>query len=173
LPKDSSGNSLVWTGKPWILPGVVGRTIFVLVAAVLVVWLEVALDVASATFLGLEVVLWTGLLFFSVWLFSLMHLVLLHASNDYILRSDSLEVRTGILATRSFVIVPSGFSDLEVDIPVSGRILNLGDIIVHSQSESNVLMVRVRDPVKVAERIREIMERPIVRIEADKSTSNK
>jgi uncharacterized membrane protein YdbT with pleckstrin-like domain len=168
----TSESATVWAGKPWILPGVVGRTVLVLVVAVFAVWLELTFDVAYVTFLGLQAVLWTGLLFFVVWLFSLAHLVLLRASNDYVLRSDSLEVRTGILSTRSFVIAPSGFSDLEVDRSVTGRILNVGDITVRSQSESDVLMVRVRDPMKAAEHIRQILSRPIVRIEADKLKSN-
>jgi hypothetical protein len=76
------------------------------------------------------------------------------------------------LSTRSFVIAPSGFSDLEVDRSVTGRILNVGNITVHSQSESDVLMVRVRDPLNVSKRTREVLSRPIVRIEADKSESN-
>ena len=168
LSKTSENSrSPVWRGKPWILPSVVARTVFVLVVAVLVVWLEFVLGFASVTFLGFQVALWTGLLFFLVWLLSLVHLVLLRASNDYILRNDSLEVRTGILATKSFVIVPSGFSDLEVYRSVSGRILDLGDITIRSQSETDVLMVRVRGPVKVAEQIRKIMARPIVRVEGE------
>jgi uncharacterized membrane protein YdbT with pleckstrin-like domain len=137
-----------------------------------VVWLELALDVVSKTFLGLQVVFWTALLFFLVWLFSLVHLVLLRASNTYILRNDSLEVRTGILSTRSFIIAPSGFADLEVDKSVTGRILNVGNIIIRSQSESDVLMVRVREPQNSADRIREVLSRPIVRIDTDKSAPN-
>jgi uncharacterized membrane protein YdbT with pleckstrin-like domain len=172
LSKESPDSSIVWAGKPWILPGAVGRTIFVLVVAVLVVWLELALDVVSKTFLGLQVVFWTALLFFLVWLFSLVHLVLLRASNTYILRNDSLEVRTGILSTRSFIIAPSGFADLEVDKSVTGRILNVGNIIIRSQSESDVLMVRVREPQNSADRIREVLSRPIVRIDTDKSAPN-
>jgi uncharacterized membrane protein YdbT with pleckstrin-like domain len=172
LSKESSDNSIVWTGKPWILPGAVARTILVLVVGVLLVWLELAFGVSFDSFLGLAVVFWTILLFFLVWLLSLVHLVLLRASNDYVLRSDSLEVRTGILSTRSFVIDPSGFSDLEVDRSITGRILNVGDILVRSQSESDVLMVRVRDPLKAADRIREILSRPSVRVEADRPESS-
>lgn len=149
------------------------RTVFILVVAVLVVWLELALDAASVAFLGLQVALWTGILFFLVWSLSLVHLVLLRASNEYVLRNDSLEVRTGILTTKSFVIVPSGFSDLEVDRSVSGRIVDSGDIIIRSQSESDLLMVRVRDPLKAAERIRKIMARPIVRIEGQNVADEK
>jgi uncharacterized membrane protein YdbT with pleckstrin-like domain len=175
MPEESSNNSrsYLWTGRPWILPGAAARTIFVLVVAVLVVWLETALNVGSATFLDLQIVFWTILLFSLVWLFSLAHLLLLRASYKYVLRNDSLEVRTGILSSRSFVIAPSGFSDLEVDRSVTGRILNVGDITIRSQSESDVLMVRVKDPLKAADRIRQVLSRPIVRIESGESTSSK
>jgi hypothetical protein len=81
-----------------------------------------------------------------------------------------LEIRSGILATKSFVIAPSGFADLQVNRSISGRIVGSGDIIIRSQSESNALMVRVREPLKVAEQIRKVMSRPIVRLERDDAT---
>jgi uncharacterized membrane protein YdbT with pleckstrin-like domain len=168
-PSSENSNSPIWTGKPWILPNVILRTVFVLILAVFVIWLELTFG-ESITPPGLPFALWTALLFFLVWLFSLVHLLLLRASSDYILRNDNLEVRSGILATKSFVIVPSGFADLEVDRSVSARIVGTGNIIVRSQSESNVLMVRVKDPLKVAEQIRKVMARPIVRIERDDAT---
>jgi membrane protein YdbS with pleckstrin-like domain len=173
LTRASSEGSVspVWSGKPWVLPGVIARTVLVLVVAVLVVWLELTLNVASVTVVGLQVVLWTGLLFILAWLFSLLHLVLLRASNQYVLRRDSLEVRTGILATKTSVIVPSGFSDLEVDKTAFGRILDFGDIAIRTQSEGAVLMTRVRRPLNVADQIRKIMARPIVRIEGEESTA--
>jgi membrane protein YdbS with pleckstrin-like domain len=174
LTRASSESSVspVWSGKPWVLPGVIARTVLVLVVAVMVIWLEFTLNVASVTFVGLQVVLSTGLLFSLAWLFSLLHLVLLRASNQYVLRNDSLEVRTGIFATKTSVIVPSGFSDLEVDRTAFGRILDFGGISIRTQSEGAVLMTRVRRPLKVADQIRKIMARPIVRIEGEESTAS-
>jgi uncharacterized membrane protein YdbT with pleckstrin-like domain len=171
LSKTSSENSQkpIWAGKPWILPSVIVRTVFVLIVAALVIWVELIFAVASIAFVSLPFALWTVFLFLIVWLFSLVHLLLLRVSNDYVLRNDSLEVRSGILATKSFVIVPSGFSDLEVDRSVSARIVGTGNIIIRSQSESDILMVRVRDPLKVADQIRKVMSRPIVRIEGHDS----
>jgi hypothetical protein len=103
---------------------------------------------------------------FHCWLF------LLHFMPSAFSNKVSQSERRAFLSTRSFVIAPSGFSDLEVDRSVTGRILNVGNITVHSQSESDVLMVRVRDPLNVSKRTREVLSRPIVRIEADKSESN-
>jgi len=132
--------------------------------AVFVIWLELTF-VESIKLLDLPLILWTAFLFFLAWLFSMFHLLLLRAANEYILRNDSLEIRSGILATKSFIISPSGFADLQVDRSVTGRLVGSGDIIIRSQSESNAVMVRVRDPMKAAEQIRKIMSRPIVRIE--------
>jgi Bacterial PH domain len=102
-------------------------------------------------------------------------LVLLRASNTYVLRNDSLEIRSGILTSKSFVLSPSGFSDLEVIRSVSARIVNSGDIIIRTQSETDSVrrMVRVRNPLAVADQIREVMARPIVRIDRSDLTEEK
>ena len=158
---------MLWTGKPWILPGALARSISVAVIAIVVFWLESFSGVAGDNIVGVPVILWTGLVFFVIWLFSLLHLVLLRASNTYVLRNDSLEIRSGILTSKSFVLSPSGFSDLEVVRSVSARIVNSGDVIIRTQSETDSVrkMVRVRNPLAVADQIREVMARPIVRID--------
>jgi hypothetical protein len=167
--QSSSGNSrsVLWVGKPWILPSVVTKSVLIVAVAVLTSWLELSFGVAFyAPVLNIPIALWTSLVVFLVWLIGSTRLLLLRASNTYILRSDSLEIRVGILTSKSFVIAPSGFSDLEVIRSVSARIVNSGDIIVRTQSEteSNIEMERVRNPLRVADRIREVMARPIVRM---------
>lgn len=56
----------------------------------------------------------------------MLHLLLLRVSLTYILHDDSLEIRSGILSSRAFVVLPSGFSDLEVFRSVVGRIMDSG-----------------------------------------------
>ena len=169
----------LWTGKPWILPNVVTRSILAAVAAVVISFLEFYFNVPKNTriadepILGVPLILWTVLTIFLVWVVSLMHLLVLRASNTYILRNDGLEVRTGILASKSFVVAPAGFSDLEVTRSVSGRIVNSGNIIVRTQGDSNVKMVKIRKPLKVADQIREVMARPTVRIEGQEPITEK
>jgi hypothetical protein len=53
--------------------------------------------------------------------------------------------------------------------------MNSGDIIIRTQSEteSNLMMKRIRDPMNVAAKIREVMARPIVRIEGREGTEEK
>jgi uncharacterized membrane protein YdbT with pleckstrin-like domain len=168
---ETSG-SVFWTGKPWILPSVVTRTVLIIVVAVVVSWFELTYDirqrlVPNLLISNVQIVLWIDLVIFLVWLLSLAHLLLIRASNTYILRNDSLEIRSGIITSKSFVISPSGFSDLEVIRSISNRIVNSGDIIVRTQSEteSDLAMQKVRNPMSVASQIRGVMARPIVRIE--------
>jgi uncharacterized membrane protein YdbT with pleckstrin-like domain len=82
--------------------------------------------------LGVPLALWTGLLFLVIWFISILHLLLLRASNVYILRNSSLTIKRGIITTSSFVISPSGFGSMEVIRSLSGRIINMGDIIIRT-----------------------------------------
>jgi hypothetical protein len=67
------------------------------------------------------------------------------------------------------VVSPAGFSDLEVVRSVSDRIWGSGDIVIRTQSEtdSNLRMQRIHNPLRVAGQVREVMSKPIVRIEND------
>lgn len=167
----TSARSTIWVGKPWILPSAVVRSILVLIVAVAASWLEIIFSWAYTAdpFLNLPILLWTGLVFLVVWVGSLTHLLLLRASNTYILRNDSLEVRYGIISSKAFVLSPSGFSDLEVIRSVSGRILGIGDMIIRTQGERDVTMVRIHHPLEVSNKIREVMARPIFRVSGPES----
>ena len=148
----------------------VTRSISAALAVVVISLLEFYFNInktpiASTPGLGIPIILWTALAIFLVWVVSLTHLLVLRASNTYILRNDGLEVRTGILASKSFVVAPTGFSDLEVIRSVSGRIVNSGNIIVRTQGDSDIKMIKIKKPLKVADQIREVMARPTVRIE--------
>jgi len=169
----------LWTGKPWILPNVVARSILAAVAAVVISLLEFYFNIANNTpiaralILSVPIILWTVLAIFLVWVLSLTHLLVLRASSTYILRNDGLEVRTGILTSKSFVVAPAGFSDLEVTRSISARIVNSGNITIRTQGDSDIKMVKVRKPLKVADQIREVMARPTVRIEGQEPITEK
>lgn len=163
----------IWQGKPWILPSAVVRTVIVLIIAVAVAWLEFQFDLQSQIVLSLPILFWTIIVLLIIWIASIVHLVLLRASNAYILRSDSLEVRYGILSSKSFTLSASGFSDLEVIRSVSGRIIGMGDMIIRTQGERDVKMVMVRHPLEVADKIRQVLSRPIVRVEGPESSEEK
>jgi uncharacterized membrane protein YdbT with pleckstrin-like domain len=167
-PSSGPPSSVLWTGRPWIVPAAVARAIVVLVVGVLLVWVEYFTGTASETFFGLSIVLWTVLVFFLVWLVGLIGLLIERATNRYTLKNDSLEIQTGIATSRTVVLVASGFSDLEVIRGIAGRIFGYGDIVIRMQSErdSQKVMAKVQDPLKVGEQIRYVMGRPVVRVES-------
>jgi uncharacterized membrane protein YdbT with pleckstrin-like domain len=175
MSKEMSRNSssVLWRGKPWILPGLMARSILVVAFAVIVSWLELQFDVAAKSLFIMPLALWTGLVIFLIWVLSLIHLLSLRVSSTYILRSDGLEVRTGVFSSKSFVVAPAGFSDLEVVRSVSARIVNSGSILIRTQGETNIRMERVRNASRVADQIREVMARPIVRIEGQNVAAEK
>lgn len=161
-------SSMLWVGRPWILPAAVARTIVVIVVGALIIWLEFATGTANDTIFGFSTVLWTALVFLVVWLISLAGFLVERATNLYTLKNDSLEIQSGIATSRSVVLVASGFSDLEVVRGIAGRIFGYGDIVIRMQSErdSQKVMAKIRDPLKVGEQIRYVMGRPVVRVES-------
>ena len=95
----------------------------------------------------------------------MLDLLFFRLSNSYILRQDGLEVRRGILRLHSFVVTPSGFGDLLIYQSIGGRIFGYGDITVNSQGERETKMLLVRQPFVMADTMRDIMGKPIVRVE--------
>jgi membrane protein YdbS with pleckstrin-like domain len=160
-------SSEFWSGRPWIIPGVLERTILFVALAIFVVWLEFYSGLAFALFLNIPVIYATGLVLFLAWIISLVPLLVLRFSNKYVLRNDSLEIRRGIAGQTSFIITSSGFSDLEVHQSLFERVMDAGEIEVFSESEKTVSrkMVKVRHPRKIAEQIRFVMARPMVRLD--------
>ena len=157
-------SDVVWTAKPWIVPAAVLRTVTVIMAAILFFWLELSSGVAFDGLVGLPVWAWTFLVFGVIWLISVFELLIFRLSNRYILCWDGLEVKRGILRLHSFVVTPSGFGDMLVYQPIGGRIFGYGDITVNSQGERETRMHLVHHPFKVADMMRDIMGKPIVRV---------
>jgi uncharacterized membrane protein YdbT with pleckstrin-like domain len=155
----------VWVGKPWVVPSAIIRMVTVFVFAVVFLFLEVYFDAFSYYLAGLPLWAWTTLVFAVVWLLSMLDLLVFWASNNYILRQDGLEIRRGIIRLHSFVVTPAGFGDLLVYQSVGGRIFGYGDITVNSQGERQTKLLLVRAPFDVADTIRDIMGKPIVRVD--------
>ena len=156
----SSEPDVIWEGRPWVTPGLVALTGEMLLLAVAlsyveVVWLGVDFSVLGGTLLVL----------FLVWFVRAVELESLAWSNHYSLRWSSLEVEHGILTKRVLTVSAAGFSDLEVTRTLRGRILNMGDIVIQADSDRDVALLRVRDPVKVSNMIRRVMTAPVVRVD--------
>jgi uncharacterized membrane protein YdbT with pleckstrin-like domain len=156
---------VVWVGKPWVVPAAIIRTVTVFVFAIIILSLEVYFN-AFSYHLILPLWAWTALVFAVIWLLSMLDLLVFWASNNYILRQDGLEIRRGIIRLHSFVVTPMGFGDLLVYQSVGGRIFGYGDITVNSQGERETKLLLVRAPFAVADTIRDIMGKPIVRLDS-------
>jgi uncharacterized membrane protein YdbT with pleckstrin-like domain len=164
--KPIAHTDVVWAGKPWIVPAAVLRTVTVIAVAILLIWLELFSGVASDGLVGLPVWVWTFLVFGVIWLISVFELLIFRLSNSYVLRQDGLEIKRGIIRLHSFVVTPSGFGDMLVDQSLGGRIFGFGDLTVNSQGERETRMRLVHHPFKVADMMRDIMGKPIVRFES-------
>jgi uncharacterized membrane protein YdbT with pleckstrin-like domain len=156
---------VVWAGKPWITPAAIIRTVTVIVVVILFLALELYFGAATTGLVGLPIWAWMFLAFSLIWLISMLELLVFRASNTYILRQDGLEIKRGIIRLHSFVVTPSGFGDLMVDQSIGGRIFGYGNLTVNSQGERETNLRLVRNPFKVADTLRDIMGKPIVRVE--------
>jgi uncharacterized membrane protein YdbT with pleckstrin-like domain len=125
----------VWKGRPWILPYAAIRTILVAIIAGATLFLESLMVILNVSLFGLPILAWTLIVFFLVWILTIFNLLVLRYTNRYILRVDSLEIKTGLLTTKNSLIVPTGFSDLEVIRSIGNRVFGTGDIIIKTQSE--------------------------------------
>jgi uncharacterized membrane protein YdbT with pleckstrin-like domain len=157
----------VWRGRPWILPYAAIRTILVAVIAGGMLFVENSMDVLFLPKYGLRILDWTLIAFLLVWILLVFNLLVLRYTNRYVLRVDSLEIKIGLLTTKTSVIVPTGFSDLEVIRSISSRVFGIGDLTIKTQSERDFTkrMVMVRDPVRVANLIRDVMARQFFKLD--------
>ncbi len=157
----------IWRGRPWIVPYAGVRTIVVAIFAVAALFLEISMGYLYVPAFGSLVMVWTLLAFFVIWILVIFNMLVLRSTHLYILRADSLEIKTGLLTTKTSVIVPTGFSDLEVIRSISGRIFKTGNIIIKTQSEKDYTkrMVMVKDPMRVANLIRDVMARQIFKLD--------
>jgi hypothetical protein len=162
----SYSKQVVWFGKPWIFPAAIIRTTSVIVVTIIFLWLELISGVAFNGLAGLPVWMWTFLAFVVIWLIIMLELLIVRTSHTYILRQDGLEVKLGIIRLQSFVVTPAGFGDLLVFQSVGGRIFGYGDLTVNSQGERQTRLQLVRSPNTVADKMRDIMGKPIVRVES-------
>ena len=165
ITQPSEESRVIWEGSPWILPGLMGLTIGFAALAISLTWVELAiLQVGSLEIVGATYAV-IGLL----WLVGATRLASVKWSNHYALRGSSLEVRRGIVGKKIFTLSAAGFSDLEVIKSLTGRILNTGTIIMETNSDRDLKLVRIRDPIKVSSMIRQVMTVPMVRVASEAS----
>jgi len=156
----SSEPDVIWEGRPWVTPRLAALTAEAVLFALVLTYVE-------AVWLGVDVRVLGGTLLVVafIWSVGAVELASLAWSNHYSLRWSSLEVEHGILTKRVLTVSAAGFSDLEVTRTLPGRILNMGNIVIQTDSDRDVALLRVREPVKVSTMIRQVMTVPLVRVD--------
>jgi len=155
---------VVWQGHPWLTPALAGLTIEAVGVVAVLSWVQFAAGIALRSVGSVPLLVVTYGLVFLLWFAGALRLALIRASSHYILRGSSLEIQHGILSRRIFTVSAAGFSDLQVIKSVWGRILNTGTIVIETDSDRDLKLKMVHDPIKVSMKIRQIMTVPVVRV---------
>jgi uncharacterized membrane protein YdbT with pleckstrin-like domain len=157
----------IWRGRPWVLPYVGIRTIIMTVFAAIAIGLEMTMGYLYVQVFGSIILIWTLLAFLVIWILWILNFLVVRFTNLYILRADSLEIKTGVFTTKNSVIVPTGFSDLEVTRSIASRIFNTGNITIKTQSEKDYTkkLLMVKDPMRIVNLIRDVMARQIFKLD--------
>jgi uncharacterized membrane protein YdbT with pleckstrin-like domain len=156
-------DDVLWRGRPWIMPQVVGATILVVALGIIAIWLEFILEDAFIPVLGIALIYWTFLVLGILWLILVLRYVLQRATERYTLRKIGMEVERGILSKRNIVLSTGGFSDMQVIRSIIGRLLNVGDIVIRSEGEHDIRLKKIQRPVEIMGQIRDVMSRPLVK----------
>ncbi|MDG7009012.1 MAG: PH domain-containing protein [Nitrososphaerota archaeon] len=158
---------VIWSGRPWIGPSIVARTVEVLVVGIIVFGGMSVLGALSLSLLGVPLYVMIAGVLAAAWLVSVADLLVMRASNRYVIRQNSVEVDQGIVGKRSLVVSPSAFSELEVEQGIVGRMLNYGSLEVRSQGGQQLNLRRIRDPKGVSTKVRGVMTVPTVKVVRD------
>ena len=159
-----AASEVIWQGHPWITPALAALTIEAVTLAAVLSWVEFAIAVPFKAVGHVPLLVVTYGLVFVLWLIGAFRLALVRASSHYILRGSSLEIQHGILSRRIFTVSAAGFSDLQVVKSVWGRILNTGTIVIETDSDRDLKLKMVHNPIGVSMKIRQIMTVPVVRV---------
>jgi uncharacterized membrane protein YdbT with pleckstrin-like domain len=165
--QQDAASEVLWQGHPWITPALGGLTIEAVALAIVLSWVEFATGIAFKATGPVPLLVVSSGLVFLLWLGGAFRLALVRASSHYILRGSSLEIQHGILSRRIFTASAAGFSDLQVIKSVWGRILNTGSIVIETDSDRDLKLAMVHDPINVSMKIRQVMTVPVVRVSSE------
>jgi len=160
MPVNGSGkeDEVIWSSRPWIIPSLLEETIMAFIVFIISLFVELIFGVAYLSIVNISFITLTGLGLLSVWLINAIHLILVRASSQYVLRRNGFEMTTGIFKKKSFMVSTSSSPDLVVMQSIIGKILGSGDIFIRIWGEGGkeIRMSRVRNPFVLAEDIRKI-----------------
>jgi uncharacterized membrane protein YdbT with pleckstrin-like domain len=160
----TAASQVIWEGHPWMGPALIALTVEAVTLGIVLSWVEFVAKVALFRIGSFPLLAVTFGSIFLLWLLGAVRLALVRASSHYTLRGSSLEIQHGVLSRKIYTVSAAGFSDLEVIKSLMGRILNTGSIIIETDSDRDLKLNRVRDPIKVATLTRQVMTVPMVRV---------
>lgn len=177
-PKYSSGN-VVWTGRPSISVYVILYGVLAAIIAGILVGLEVyggdSMKALSAVFFAsvkigsftlpdlLEI--GTVLIIFIIYIVQVVGLVIYKARHSYELRTDGLNVNTGIANLSNTFISAMAFSDARLIRTLGMRIVGRSTIIVEANDGRKFEMKMLKDAPSIQSLIRNNLSHPTVRLE--------
>ncbi|MDA4117952.1 MAG: PH domain-containing protein [Thaumarchaeota archaeon] len=162
--KNDAVSKVDWVGHPWVTPALIWLTVEVIALAIALTWVELIAKLAFTSVGSFPFVVVTYGLVALVWFIGAVRLALIRASHKYTLRGSSLEIQRGVLSRKIYTVSAAGFSDLEVLKSITGRILNMGTIVIETDSHRDLKLIKIRDPIKVSTMIRQVMTVPMVRL---------
>ncbi|MDA4134204.1 MAG: hypothetical protein OK441_01370 [Thaumarchaeota archaeon] len=162
---------VLWVGHPWVVPRFVGATIILLALGVMATWAEFTYGIALRSAGPVSLLLTTYGAIGIVWLIIVISLLILRASYKYVLRQSSMDIARGIITKKTYTLSAAGFSDLEVIQGVGDRLLNMGAIVMETDSRKDLRLIMIRDPTRVASRIKQVMTTPMVRLAPEITTN--
>jgi hypothetical protein len=155
---------VLWQEHPYITPALAGLTIVMVALAIVLSWVEFTMGIAFKGVGPIPLLVATYGLVFLLWLGGSFRLALIRASSHYVLRGSSLEIQHGILSRRIFTVSAAGFSDLQVIKSIWGRILNTGTIVIETDSDRDLKLSMIHDPIRASIKMRQVMTVPVVRV---------
>jgi len=158
----TSGESMIFETKPLVWPGLFNPVLILLIG--LAVYLSITYF--EARYPGPDEIIWLTLRWFGVGIMALSLLSFLVRSlkwwsTVYGITNKRILLKTGIIG-RSYVDCSlSKVHNLQVDIPVHGRLLGFGTvrIVTVGSGTTEIEWANVRDPLRVQRELNEAVER--------------
>jgi hypothetical protein len=173
-PKYATGD-VVWKGRPSISVYLMLYGILAAIGAAILVGLEVyagdstksASSVFFASFKGIPDLLEiaTVLIILVVYLVKVVRLVIFKARHEYELRTDGININTGIANLSNTFISAMAFSDAKLIRTLGMRIVGRSTIILEANDGRKFEMKMLKDAANVQSLIRNNLSHPTVRLE--------
>jgi hypothetical protein len=176
---DQKSGGPIWHGKPAIGSYVIIYGLIAIVVILILVTLEYVLSTSSpiarslmppqarfgSTIVPYPVEILTTLAIVVVFLYKLIRLTIIWATNTYDLLPDGLYINHGLINLENTLVAPIAFSDARLIRTWILRLAARGLIIVEANDGRRFYLQYVKNPIQVQSLIRKTLARPTFRTE--------